>query len=92
MRQHYRCRPKPKENRQRIESLNVESPLAKPEMLAVSATWVVHFSILIARTIGIVDVGENRGVETAPFVSMGENAVYLVKYYQREGYSLEPKK
>lgn len=56
--------------------------------------WVIHFSIVITRTIGIVDVGENRGVEAAPIVSesMRENAVYSVKYYRREGYSLEPKK
>jgi hypothetical protein len=60
-----------KENEQRVKPLNVESPPAKPEILAVAATWVVHFSIVITRTIGIVDVGENRGVEAAPFVPMG---------------------
>jgi hypothetical protein len=40
----------------------------------------------------MVDAGEKRGVEGAPIVSIGENAVYLVKYYQKERYSLEAKR
>jgi hypothetical protein len=33
----------------------------------------------------MVDAGEKGGVEGAPIVSMGENAVYLVKEYRKEG-------
>jgi hypothetical protein len=40
----------------------------------------------------MVDAGEKRGVEGAPTVSMGENAVYLVKFSRKEGYSLEAKR
>jgi hypothetical protein len=60
--------------------------------IAVAATWVIRFTIVITRTVGIVDAGEKRGVDGAPIISVGENAVYLVNYYRKEGYSLEPKR
>jgi len=45
------------------------------------------------RTVGMVEAaGEKRGIEGAPFVTMGENAVYLVKHYRKKRYSLEAKR
>ena len=40
----------------------------------------------------MVNACEKRGTEGAPIVSIGENAVYLVKYYRKEGCSLEAKR
>jgi hypothetical protein len=70
--------------------------LAKPEIMVkywLTATWVIHFSIVTTRTVGMVEAaGEKRGIEGAPFVTMGENAVYLVKHYRKKRYSLEAKR
>jgi hypothetical protein len=39
------------------------------------------------RTVGTVDACEEKGVEGAPIVSMGENAVYLVNTIERRGFT-----
>ena len=62
---------------------------------AVAATWFIHFSMVTTRTVGMVEAtGEKRGVERAPIVTMGVNAVYLVKRHchRKEEYSLETKR
>ena len=51
--------------------------------------------MVTTRTVGMVEAtGEKRGVEGALIVTMGVNAVYLVKRHRhrKEGYSLETKR
>ncbi len=44
------------------------------------------------RTISVVGASEERRIEGAPIAAMGESAVDLTKYYQKERDSLEAKK